>query len=148
MGNLTIATIFIVLINVLMWFSTIAMVTINPTGTFCYNLEGTIIGETITQTNATYETINNSIIDQMPSASTTTISPGSSTSFIFTDIFNSITSWFKTAPIIKYIYGVVAAPYNILKCMNLPVYFIMGIGTFWYLISLLVFVGYLFGREA
>jgi len=44
MGNLTIATIFIVLVNVLMWFSGIAMLDINPGGSICYSPEGSIIG--------------------------------------------------------------------------------------------------------
>lgn len=142
MGNLTIATTFIVMLNVLMWFSTTAMIDINPTGTFCYNVQGSII-EQATTANTT--TLNNDIINQLPSAETASITAGSTN--IFTDIFNNIVNWFKSAPGIKYVYGVVAAPYNILKCINLPNIFIAGIGTLWYLVSFLVLIAFLWGRD-
>lgn len=145
MGNLTIATIFIVLVNVLMWFSTIAMLEINPDGTFCYNLEGSIIDNTVTS-SGNYSVLDNEIIDHLPTSEGVTISP-TSTSISFTDIFNNILGWFKSAPGIKYIYGVVAAPYNILKCMNLPNLFVAGIGTIWYLVTLLVLIAFMWGRD-
>lgn len=147
MGNLTIATIFIVMLNVLMWFSGIAMLEINPTGSICYNLEGSIIEQNINSYNGNINqsTLNNDIVSQLPSAQGT-VSAGTSTN-VFTDIFNSVLSWFKTAPGIKYIYGVVAAPYNILKCTGLPNAFIIGVGTLWYLISFLIFIAFLWGRD-
>lgn len=145
MGNLTIATIFIVLLNVLMWFSAIAMLDINPAGTMCYNLEGTVISETVAGADINASVLNNSALNQLPDAQGT-VSAGTETN-IFTDIFNSVLSWFKTAPGIKYVYGVVGAPYNILKCTGLPNAFIIGIGTLWYLVTLLVLVGFLWGRD-
>ena len=141
MGNLTIATIFIVTLNVLMWFSTISMLNINPSGTFCYNIEGSIIQQA-TDENIT---LNNDVINDLPSAESALVSAESSN--IFTDVFNNIVNWFKNTAGIKYVYGVVAAPYNILKCMNLPGEFVAGIGTLWYLVSFLVLVGFLWGRE-
>lgn len=145
MGNLQIATIFIVLVNILMWFCSIAMLEINPSGTICYNLDGTIIDNTMI-TSGNMSVLDNNVLDDLPTAAGSTITPGE-TSVSFTDIFNNILSWFKSAPGVKYIYGVVAAPYNILKCMNLPNNFTMGIGTFWYLISLLTLTAFLWGRE-
>lgn len=148
MGNLTIATIFIVLLNVLMWFSAIAMTDINPGGSVCYNVEGTVIAETIYGTNLSNNdqlVLENDILNQLPEAQGT-VSAGTSTN-IFTDIFNSVLSWFKTAPGIKYVYGVVSAPYNILKCTGLPNAFIIGVGTLWYLVSLLVLIAFLWGRD-
>jgi len=144
MGNLTVATIFIVCLNVLMWFSQLSMLAINPVGTFCYNVEGSIIGNSITGTG-NFSVLNNQVVGDLPEAQTQ-IQPGS-TSFSFTDVFSSILGWFKTAPGLKYVYGVVAAPYNILKCMGLPNEFVVGIGTLWYLVTLLVLVGYMVGRE-
>ena len=142
MGNLTIATTFIVLLNVLMWFSTLAMININPTGSFCYNTEGSIIAST---TTGNISIVNNDILNQLPEAESSTVTTGATN--VFTDIFNNIINWFKTAPGVKYIYGVVAAPYNILKCTNLPTEFIVGIGTLWYLVSFLVLLSYLWGRD-
>lgn len=144
MGNLTIATIFIVTMNVLMWFISIGMININPSGSVCYNLEGSFIQKTLIQ-QGSYSTLNNDILSDLPGTEAT-ITPGSSSSS-FTDIFNNILLWFKSAPGIKYVYGVIAAPYNILKCMNLPFEFILGLGTLWYLVSLLVLLAFLWGRD-
>lgn len=143
-GNLTLATIFIVVVNVLMWFCQIAMLDINPDGSVCYNLEGSVIDNSITR-SGNYSVVDNDIINQLPT-SAGTITPSSSTS-AFTDIFNNILTWMKSAPGIKYVYGVVAAPYNILKCTNLPASFIVGVGTLWYLVTFLVLVAFIWGRE-
>ena len=144
MGNLTIATIFIVTLNILMWFCTISMLTINPTGSMCYNLGGTIIENTVT-TTGNISVVDNDVVGDLPNPQGT-VSVGGTTS-IFTDIFNNILGWFKSAPGIKYIYGVVAAPYNILKCTGLPSHFVAGIGTLWYLVSFLVLIAFLWGRD-
>ena len=142
MGNLTIATIFIAALNILMWFSTIAMLNINPVGTFCYNTEGSLIASA---TTTNISTVNNDIIGQLPSSDSAVVTAGSTN--IFTDIFNNVIGWFKSTPGIKYVYGVVAAPYNILKCMNLPNEFVVGIGTLWYLVSFLILIAFIWGRD-
>lgn len=142
MGNLTIATIFIVLINVLMWFGTIAMLNINPDGSICYHVDGSVISRV---TTTDINVLNNDVLNDLPEAEGGAVETG--TTNIFTDVFNSILNWFKNAPGIRYVYGVVAAPYNILKCTNLPTEFIIGIGTLWYLVSLLVLIAFLWGRD-
>jgi hypothetical protein len=144
MGNLTLATLFIVTVNVLTWFCQIAMLDINPNGSICYNLEGSIIDSSTTRTG-NYSVVDNDVVGDLPT-SAGTITPSSSTSS-FTDIFNNVLTWFKSAPGIKYIYGVVAAPYNLLKCTNLPSSFIVGIGTLWYLVSFLVLIAFIWGRD-
>lgn len=144
MGNLHIATIFVVLVNILVWFSTISMLSINPDATMCYSLEGTIIDSTVTRTgNVTI--VDNDVIGELPGPQGTVTAGGSTN--VFTDIFNNILGWFKSAPGIRYVYGVVAAPYNILTCMGLPGAFVAGIGTLWYLVTFLVLVAFLWGRD-
>jgi len=144
MGNLTIATILIVLINVLMWFSGIAMLDINPSGSICYSAEGSIIGESIVGAGDG-AILDNDILGQLPT-SEGSVETGDS-SFIITDVFKDMLNWFKSAPGVKYLYGVVAAPYNILKCTGLPNQFIVGVGTLWYLVTFLVLVAFLWGRD-
>jgi hypothetical protein len=144
MGNLTIATIFIVLINVLMFFSGIAMAEVNPGGSVCYSYQGTLIDNTQIGTG-NLTVLNNDIMDQLPNPESSSVSAGGSN--IFTDIFNNIIGWFKSTPGIKYVYGVVSAPYNILKCMGLPNLFVAGLGTLWYLVTFLVFIAFLWGRD-
>jgi hypothetical protein len=83
-------------------------------------------------------------LDDLP-GSAGTVTTGDTS--VFTDIFNNILGWMKSAPGIKYVYGVVSAPYNILKCMNLPNGFVVAVGTLWSLVSLLVLVAFLWGRD-
>jgi hypothetical protein len=143
MGNLTIATIFVVSLNVLMWLCQTAMLDMNPAGPTMYNIEGSVIGETVAgQNNGTV--VQDDVLDDLPS-SAGTVQTGESG--FFTDIFNNILGWMKTAPGIKYVYGVVSAPYNVLKALGLPAEFVVGIGTLWYLVSLLVLVAFLWGRD-
>lgn len=118
------------------------MLDMNATGSVCYNLKGSVIESNVVGVgNATV--INNNVIDQLP-GNQNAVTSGSTN--IFTDIFNNIVNWFKTTPGIKYIYGVIAAPYNILKCLGLPVEFIVGIGALWYMVTFLILVAFLWGR--
>jgi hypothetical protein len=147
MSNFTVMTVFVVLINVLMWFVTIAMMNANPdlTGaSMCYHVNGTIVGQTLVQNaNGSYSAVNNDVLGNLPTADSSSVSAG--TTNIFTDVFNSVLGWFTGITGIKYLVGVVSAPYNILGCMGLPVEFVAGIGTFWYLISLLCLIAFLYG---
>jgi len=143
MGNLTIATAFVIVLNVLMFLVQSAMLDINPDGSVCYNAEGSVIGETMAEQGNLSVSETNALDDLPGSAGTVTTGDTS----VFTDIFNNILGWMKSAPGIKYVYGVVSAPYNILKCMNLPTGFVVAVGTLWYLVSLLVLVAFLWGRD-
>jgi hypothetical protein len=151
MGNMMIASICIILINVLMFFSQAAMTSMNPGGLMCYSLDGSIIGNQLVKQNATaisYDNgvVNNSVINDLPSASTSTVNPSSSGGFV-TDLFNNILSWLKSVPGLNYIINIVAAPYNILKCMNLPWEVTAGLGTLWYMLSLLALISFMWWRD-
>jgi len=143
MSNLTIATIFVVTLNVLMFLSQTAMLNINPDGPSCYNAEGSLIGETM-QSQGNMSVSDTEALDDLP-GSQGTVTIGDAIGF--TDIFNNILGWFKSAPGIRYVYGVVSAPYNIFKCMGLAAEFVVAIGTLWYMVSLLILVAFLWGRE-
>lgn len=143
-GNLVIATIFVVVLNILMFLTQTAMIDINPTGNVCYNVQGSVIDETMQEQSGMQVSQTDALSDLPSSAGTVQV--GESTT-VFTDIFNNILGWFKSAPGIRYVYGVVSAPYNILKCLNLPDAFVVAIGTLWYMVSLLVLVAFLWGRD-
>ena len=143
MGNLTIATIFVVFVNVMMFLVQTAVININPNGTMCYSTTGSVIDETMTSQGNLSVSSTSALTDLPGSQGTVTIGDAVG----FTDVFNNILSWMKSAPGIKYVYGVVSAPYNILKCMNLPSEFVVAIGTLWYLTSLLILVAFLWGRD-
>ena len=143
MSNLTIATIFMVILNVLMFLSQTTILNINPDGPSCYNAKGSLIGETM-QSQGNMSVSDTDALGDLP-GSQGTVTLGDATGF--TDIFNNILGWFKSAPGIRYVYGVVSAPYNIFKCMGLPAEFVVAIGTLWYMVSLLILVAFLWGRE-
>jgi len=143
MGNLTIATIFVVFVNVMMFLVQTAVININPAGTMCYSTTGSVIDETMASQGNLGVSSTSALTDLPGSQGTVTIGDAVG----FTDVFNNILSWMKSAPGIKYVYGVVSAPYNILKCMNLPSEFVVAIGTLWYLTSLLILVAFLWGRD-
>jgi len=133
MGNLTTATTFIVLLNILMWFVSIGMVAVNPDATVIFNPDDSLIGDSTTNLSI----VDTDVMVQLPEPS--------ASSSVFTDIFNSVLTWVKGAP--RYVYGVVAAPANILSVMNLPREFAVGIGVLWYMVTFLVLVGFLWGRN-
>jgi hypothetical protein len=141
MGNLLIATIIITVLNLLMWFSQIGALDINPAGTSCYHVEGSIIGQQMQN-----GTLNNDIMNQLPESSTTGVTSGNSGGFV-TDLFNNILAWFKSIKGINYMINVIAAPYNILKCAGLPNTLVTGLGTLWYAVSLLIFLSFLWWRD-
>jgi len=140
MGNFTTATILIILLNVLMWFTALSMTSVSGNPSICYNVENSIIGQKINQ-----NVVNNTVIDDLPSNIQSDVS-GSGGNWA-TDLFNNIMSWLTGITGIKYLYGVVAAPYNILKCMGLPAEFVAGIGTLWYMVTLFVCLSYLWWRD-
>lgn len=143
MTNMTIATVFVVALNVLMFLCSTAIVNLNPDGSVCYHVEGSLIGETM-QGQGNMSVSETQALEDLP-GSQGTVTIGDAIGF--TDIFNNILGWFKSAPGVRYVYGVVSAPYNILKCMGLPAEFVVAIGTLWYMVSLLILVAFLWGRE-
>lgn len=142
MSNLTIATLFIVLANILMFFTSTAMIDLNPSGSVCYHSEGSVIDSTVNTGE-----LNNDVLGQLPGAQASPVTAGTTT-ITFTDIFNNILGWFKSAPGIKYVYGVVAAPANLIACLGLPGYVSVGLGGAWYLVTFLVLLGFIWGRDS
>jgi hypothetical protein len=141
--NLTIATTFVVFLNILMWFCQVAMLNINPSGPTMYSEQGTIIGETISGAG-NGSVVNNDIIADLPT-SAGTVQTGD-TGF-FTDIFNNILGWMKSTPGIRHIYGIVSAPYNVLNALGLPREACVGLGALWYLVSLTIVLAFIWGRQ-
>jgi len=128
----------VIALNITMWFVQIAMSDINPEGAKYWNCTGTVIENFGSCDN--YSTVDAS--EFIPSAEDS-ISP--TTGNIFTDIFSSIGRWVHQ----KYdvVAGVITAPTNILKSMNLPSEFVFGIGLLWYTFSLLSVVLLFWGKE-
>lgn len=140
MGNLTTATIFVVIVNVLMWMVQLSVIDVNPDGSVCYNVNGTIIGE-----NMQGGEVKTDIASKLPS-SESGVTAGSSTGFV-TDLFNSILGWMKGLPGVNYAVNIVKAPTNILKCMSVPHDFAVAIGVMWYSITIFLVISWIFWRD-
>jgi hypothetical protein len=143
MGNYTMAAVFIILLNVLLFFSAEAMRSVNPSGAVCYHVEGSVIdGKIYNSGNQT--TAQSGVLNDLPGAQEA-VTTGSAN--IFTDIFNSILSSIKSIPGLSFMLSIVKAPSNIFGCLEfLPSAFVAGINVFWYLITFLALLELLWGR--
>ncbi len=145
MGNLTMALMFVLVLNVFMFLSQASVMNLNPEGTEFHNREGTMLesfnkgevdGDPVLDTQST--------TDALPEAEGTI---SATTGNLFTDTFSSIKNWFAKATGLSYLYGIVSAPYNMLKSMNLPNDFVFAIGTLWYGLTLFLIVAFFWGKE-
>lgn len=136
MGNVTTALVFVMLLNVLMFLTQASMIALNSDSIRFYDVSGSIIEGMNIDKDINPE-------DKLPSLQDIQVSSGNP----FTDIFNSIISWFKTSTGLSYIYGIVTAPYQILKALGLPTSVAWGLGALWYGISLFCVIAFAFGRE-
>jgi len=144
MGNFTMALVFVMLINVFMWLSQVAIVDINPTGPLYYNCEGSVMEQFGSNcANSSISMVNTDVVSQLPQAQDIEVSTGNP----FTDIFNNILGWIKGVPGVNYAVAVVSAPVSILKSMGMPNELAFGLGVLWYSISAFLLVAFLWGRE-
>lgn len=144
MGNLTLALVFVLTLNVLMMLAQASIMDMNPDGTQFYNREGTLL-----------ESFNKGELDGDPildTQSTTGVLPeaegtiSATTGNLFTDTFASIKNWFAKQTGLAYLSGIVSAPYNMLKAMHLPNAFVYAMGTLWYGITLFLIVSFFWGK--
>jgi hypothetical protein len=153
MGNLTTAVVFVIAINVLMFLTQSAIFAINPdTPQSFFSNKGTLLANFDTNNNrgidlnANYSLDTDGNAERLPTAEGF-VSPSSSGD-LFTDAFSSIKSWFAKSTGLSYLGSVLSAPYNILKSMGLPNPFVFAMGTLWYVITFLVLIAFLWGRDA
>ena len=146
MGNLTIALVFVMTLNVLMFMSQVAILDLNPEASpYFWTNKGTML-ENFDKTGGSGDAVLNTdlVTEDLP-AGDGSVSP--TTGNIFTDVFNSIKGWFGRSTGLAYITGIVSAPYNVLKSMNLPNEFVFAMGTLWYGITFFLVVAFFWGRE-
>lgn len=65
---------------------------------------------------------------------------------LFTDMFNSIKSFFTNTLGLGYLTDLLAAPKNFLQVLGLPEAFSWGVAALWYGFTLLVIVAFFWGR--
>lgn len=143
-SNITMALIFVMTLNCLLWLSQVAIIDLNPSGTEFFHCDGSMLnsfGECGANSNYINET---QITNQLPSLEG---SVSATTGNLFTDLFTATKGWLLNVPGINYMVGMVKAPYVILKSLNLPEAFVYTIGTLWYAITLFLLVAFILGRD-
>ena len=145
MGNLTMALVFVLVLNVLMFLGQASVMNLNPEGTQFHNREGTML-ESFNKGELDEDPVldTQSTTDSLPEAEGTI---SATTGNLFTDTFASITNWFAKKTGLAYLSGIVSAPYNMLKAMNLPNDFVYAMGTLWYGLTLFLIVAFFWGKE-
>ena len=142
MTNTTVAFIFVMTVNILLWFGQVAIINVGEAPTTFYNCTGTILD---TYGDCESYSITESPDSFLPS-SESSLTPTDSN--IFTDIFNNVLSWFKGVGTgATYLWSIVSAPYNLLKALLLPTEIAFGLGLFWYGISIFLIISFIWGRE-
>jgi hypothetical protein len=140
MSNLTTAMVFVLGLNVLMWLSQAAMLDLNPASPVFYTSDGTMLDQF--SGNESLQIDSSNINDNFPSIDA---GVSSSSNAAFTDSSTLVGSFLSKIPGVKFAYNVLCAPFNMLKALHLPAEFVFGIGAFWYGITLLVLIAFIFG---
>ena len=143
MGNLTIALVFVVTLNVLMFLTQSVILDLNPEAPVFWNNKGTIL-EGLDKTGGTGDPVldTDKIKTDLPSGEGA-ISP--ETGAFYTDTFSSKRAWWTKIPGLEYLYNVASAPYNILKAVGLPNDFVFAIGGLWYAVTFFLIVAFFWG---
>lgn len=145
MGNATVAVIFVVLLNVLMFIAQASANHLNPDApqTF-YNQHGSLLEGINTGTQAN-PAMNTTVMETgLPSAKGA-VNP--TLGVLFTDVFNSIKDFFLNTLGIKYFVYIVRAPFDLLASTGMPIEISFALGGLWYLISFFVIISFLWGRD-
>lgn len=142
MGNTTIALVFVMFVNVLLFLNQATVNELNPSGALVYwHDNGTLLEEfkdkdlLSTDTARTYLPSSGADVE-------------ATTGNFFTDIFDSVKGWWQSlGKGVTYFMNILTAPYNLLKSLNLPPTFVYAIGTLWYGITLFLLISFIWGRE-
>lgn len=143
MGNYLMAFLIVIGINLMLWLGQAAVLDINPSGTTFGDYQGNMFGKT-NEGNTHYQLNESDPYGMLPKGNSA-IDPD--TGNIFTDAYNTIKGWLADKTGARYLMAIVSAPYNFLKALHLPEMFVYAFGTFWYLLTILISVLMLTGRD-
>ena len=143
MGNMTTLGLIVLCMNGLLWMSQLSMTGINPESNTFYSGQGGIIeSRTLTDNQGNIQMDDSKTASDLPSGGTDV---EADSGFFIIDIFGKIISWIGNAA--NFLSGMLKAPYNFLKLLDMPSGYTAIFGTIWYLISLIILVSWIFGRS-
>jgi len=145
MSNLTTALVLVLTLNVLIFLAQAGIDDLNPNAVNFYDSSGSLIDGFNGGTADNPSLDKDALTNALPTAEGS-ISP--ETGNFFTDVFSSIKNWVTGLPGISYLYGIIMAPYNMLKMAGLPNAFTWAVGSLWYGLTLFLIVAFIWGRDA
>ena len=142
MSNTTVALMFVMLVNVLMFLTQVAIYDVNPTGSTLYNYNGSVMQ----QYGGVNQQLDSESLDSYLPSPDSTIDENSGN--IFTDAIKSIKKFLLDVPGVKYLTIMVTAPYDILKgIFSNHEEMAFALGTFWWAITIFLIVSFIWGGE-
>src|SRR4030042_1674714 len=145
MGNLTVALVFVLTLNVLLYLGQVASYSLNPESSpVFFTNKGTMLETFDKNAGEGTPTLDTEQTTNVLPSTEGSVSP--TTGNFYTDTFSSIKGWFAQKTGIAYIFGILSAPYNVLKSMNLPNEFSYAVGTLWYGTTLFLIIAFFWGR--
>lgn len=146
MSGLGTALAVVIGINIMLWLGQVAVLQLNPAAPVFYSCTDSIIGavEANNCQGTTYVLNDGNILNNLPSG-TSTINIGNGNTF--TDTFAVGLGWISNSLGLKYLYNIVAAPTNFFKAIGTPPEMSYVIGAAWYLITFIIIVAFLLGRD-
>jgi hypothetical protein len=133
--------IFVVVLDAFLFMGQLAVNEINPAGAPQFFDLGKSI--TASQDAGNY-TLSDDVLGKLPEGEGA-VSPV--TGNIFTDVFTSMTSWFKSVPGVGYITAYVNAFPSFLNSLGLPPLFVFIIGSMWHTINIFAIILLIWGRD-
>lgn len=142
MGNSTVALVFVIFVNMLMFLAQAAMLDISSTSNKIYNYNESIYSK---YDAGGMQLDPNQVMNITPNAEGSVLPDIGAW---VTDTLASIKEWFgKVGSGLDYLKEIVMAPYNFLKAMHFPNEFTFAIGTAWYLLTAFIIVSFFWGRD-
>lgn len=145
------ALVFVLALNVLLFLADTAMSDINPDASNIYTADGSMLDGFAKDGDIGNPTLDSStLLDGLPK-SESVVEPDAG--FKISDVFGAIRAWMSSTWGVKYLYGIVVAPYNMIALIPFPDghnydFIRFGIGAFWYGITFLLMLAFVFGRDA
>ena len=128
--------------DVVFFLGQIAIDEINPAVTF-YNCDGKLLEGGAEGQNCSSLTVVDNPRNTLPDV-TEPLQP--TTENIFTDLFNSIKSFFVKQSGLGDIFRILAGPMTFLEVLGLPKAFTFAIGSAWMMISFFLVISFFWGR--
>lgn len=145
--NLTNALIFVMAVNVMLFFGQLAMINVNPGASQFYKCTESEIMKSMDKNGclgSNYTFDKDQIKNDIPTASSNEDSSGQN---FFTDIFNTLGGWIKaTGQGLKFLLDIVGAPIIFLNIMlpDLPE-LAFGLAILWYALTIFLIISWLIG---